>query len=39
MQAFPEVDRAQWVDLVVARDKINPAQRGLIDELERLLLA
>ena len=39
MQAFPEVDRAQWFDLVVARDKINPAQRGLIDELERLLLA
>ena len=38
VQAFPEVDRAQWFDLAVARDKINPAQRSLIDELERLLL-
>lgn len=38
IQAFPEVDRAQWFGLAAARDKINPAQRGLIDELERLLL-
>ena len=38
VQAFPEVDRAQWFGLAAARDKINPAQRGLIDELERLLL-
>lgn len=37
IQAFPEVDRAQWFGLAAARDKINPAQRGLIDELERLL--
>jgi predicted NUDIX family NTP pyrophosphohydrolase len=38
IQAFPEVDRAQWFGFAAARDKINPAQRGLIDELERLLL-
>jgi predicted NUDIX family NTP pyrophosphohydrolase len=38
VQAFSEVDRAQWFGLASARDKINPAQRGLIDELERLLL-
>ena len=38
VQAFPEVDRAQWFDLATARAKINPAQRGLIDGLERLLL-
>jgi predicted NUDIX family NTP pyrophosphohydrolase len=37
VQAFPEVDRAQWFGLAAAREKINPAQRGLIDELERLL--
>jgi predicted NUDIX family NTP pyrophosphohydrolase len=37
VQAFPEIDRAQWFGLAAARDKINPAQRGLIDELERLL--
>ena len=37
VQAFSEVDRAQWFGLASARDKINPAQRGLIDELERLL--
>ncbi|HJT06786.1 MAG TPA: NUDIX domain-containing protein [Stellaceae bacterium] len=37
VRAFPEVDRAQWFDLPEAREKINPAQRGLIDELERLL--
>jgi predicted NUDIX family NTP pyrophosphohydrolase len=37
IQAFPEVDRAQWFGLAAAREKINPAQRGLIDELERLL--
>jgi predicted NUDIX family NTP pyrophosphohydrolase len=38
VQAFAEVDRAGWFGLAAARDKINPAQRGLIDELERLLL-
>jgi predicted NUDIX family NTP pyrophosphohydrolase len=38
IRAFPEVDRAGWFALAVAREKINPAQRGLLDELERLLL-
>ncbi len=38
IQAFPEVDRAGWFALGVAREKINPAQRGLLDDLERLLL-
>jgi predicted NUDIX family NTP pyrophosphohydrolase len=38
VQAFPEVDRAQWFGLAAARGKINSAQRCLIDELERLLL-
>lgn len=38
IQAFPEVDRAGWFALAVAREKINPAQRRLLDELERLLL-
>lgn len=37
MQAFPEVDRAQWFTLPLAREKINPAQRAFLDELERLL--
>ena len=38
IQSFPEVDRAGWFDLAVAREKINPGQRGLLDELERLLM-
>jgi predicted NUDIX family NTP pyrophosphohydrolase len=34
---FPEVDRAGWFTVEEARDKINPAQVGLIDEfVERL---
>ena len=37
MQAFPEVDRAGWFALPLAREKINPGQRGLLDELERRL--
>ena len=37
IQAFPEVDRAAWFDLAAARDKINPGQCGLLDELEHLL--
>jgi predicted NUDIX family NTP pyrophosphohydrolase len=38
IQAFAEVDRAGWFALAAAREKINPAQRGLLDDLERLLL-
>jgi predicted NUDIX family NTP pyrophosphohydrolase len=36
-QAFPEVDRAAWLDLVTARVKITKGQLGLLDQLERLL--
>jgi len=32
-QEFPEVDRAAWFGLEEARDKINPAQRRLLEEL------
>lgn len=34
---YPEIDRAGWFDLKVARRKINPAQAAFVDELERLL--
>lgn len=33
---FPEVDRAEWFDLATARDKINEAQRELLDRLEAM---
>lgn len=33
MQAFPEVDRALWCGLETAREKLNPAQTALLDEL------
>ncbi|HEX9489814.1 MAG TPA: NUDIX domain-containing protein [Stellaceae bacterium] len=38
IQPFPEIDRAGWFALAAAREKINPGQRGLLDELERLLM-
>jgi len=38
-QAFPEVDRAAWLDLPAARAKITKGQLGLLDQLERLLHA
>ncbi len=31
---FPEIDRAAFFDLATAKQKINPAQAALIDELE-----
>ena len=31
---IPEVDRAEWFPLEVAREKINPAQAELLDRLE-----
>ncbi|MBV9166242.1 MAG: NUDIX domain-containing protein [Solirubrobacterales bacterium] len=37
LQAFPEVDRAEWFSLAVARDKVNPAQVELLDRLEAAL--
>ncbi len=36
-QMFPEVDRAAWFALDEARERINPGQRPLLEELERLL--
>jgi predicted NUDIX family NTP pyrophosphohydrolase len=35
--SFPEVDRAAWFPLDLARKKINPAQVDLLDELEASL--
>ena len=37
MQAFPEVDRAQWFGLAEARERINPAQIALLDRLQEAL--
>lgn len=34
---FPEIDRAGFFDMVAAKQKINPAQQDLIDELEALV--
>lgn len=34
---FPEIDRGAWFDLDAAKQKINPAQSALIDELVRRL--
>ncbi len=36
MREFPEVDRAQWFAVAVAREKITPAQVALLDRLEAL---
>src|SRR5262245_39963536 len=35
-QSFPEVDRAAWLALAEARQKINPGQQPLLDQLEAL---
>jgi predicted NUDIX family NTP pyrophosphohydrolase len=35
-QTFPEVDRAEWFDLLTASTKINDAQRSLLDRLAAL---
>ena len=37
VQKFPEIDRALWCDLTVARRKLHPGQRPLLDELEQRL--
>lgn len=36
-QEFPEIDRAEFVDLAAARKKIKAGQEGLIEELESLM--
>ena len=33
-ETFPEVDRAEWFDLTSAYEKINAAQRSLLERLE-----
>ena len=36
LREFPEIDRAQWFPLDLAREKINPAQVAFLDRLEAL---
>jgi len=36
---IPEVDRGEWFDMPVARDKIAPAQLPLVEELVEQLTA
>ena len=36
-QSFPEIDRAEWFDLTMARVKINKAQSALLDRLGTML--
>jgi predicted NUDIX family NTP pyrophosphohydrolase len=36
-KSYPEVDKAGWFDTKTAREKINPSQASLIDELLDLL--
>ena len=37
MQSFPEVDKADWFTLPVARQKVISGQRPFLDRLERVL--
>jgi predicted NUDIX family NTP pyrophosphohydrolase len=37
MRAFPEIDKAEWFGISDARDKLNPGQVGLLDELTHKL--
>jgi predicted NUDIX family NTP pyrophosphohydrolase len=37
MQSFPEVDKAEWINIIQARNKIHPAQLPLLEQLEQLL--
>lgn len=34
-QEFPEIDKGAWFDLKIARQKLNPGQVGLLDQLSR----
>jgi len=36
-QEFPEVDRAAWLAIGEAAEKINPGQRGFLEQLQRHL--
>jgi predicted NUDIX family NTP pyrophosphohydrolase len=37
MKEFPEVDKGEWFDTATAKEKINPSQAALIDELVKKL--
>ncbi|NIJ53869.1 NUDIX domain-containing protein [Dyadobacter arcticus] len=37
LQTFPEVDRAEWFTLDIARKKINERQSAFLDELEKIV--
>jgi predicted NUDIX family NTP pyrophosphohydrolase len=37
MQAFPEIDRAEWFDLPAAHDKLLEGQRPFLDRLDERL--
>lgn len=39
MIAVPEVDKAGWFDVQIAKQKVNPAQTVLIDELMRMIIS
>ena len=39
MQEFPEVDKAEWFVMDVAKTKVNPAQVALLEELGTVLMA
>lgn len=36
-QQFPEIDKGEWFSIPEARQKINPSQGGLLDELAKKL--
>lgn len=36
-QEFPEIDRAEWFDLTIGKQKLNEAQVSIIDELAQIL--
>jgi predicted NUDIX family NTP pyrophosphohydrolase len=38
-QEFPEIDRADWFNIEIARDKILKGQKGFLDQLQELLAA
>jgi predicted NUDIX family NTP pyrophosphohydrolase len=38
MKSFPEIDRAEWFSIQIAKEKINPGQSPLLDELIKRVL-
>lgn len=37
MQSFPEIDRAEFVNAAVAREKLNPAEYTFVERLQKML--